>query len=87
VQRAAAGRSFIGSAHFGNDGDPGVLTVDFATEELLLRALEAGHVRIFNSVIGLIQDLKDVTGKVSADHEKCLRLPLILFDAAVKSRS
>ena len=54
-------------------------TVNFATEELLLRALEAGEVRIFNSLIGLIQDLKDVTGKVSADHEKCLRLPLALL--------
>ena len=32
--------------------------VDVATEALLLRALEAGEVRIFNSLIGLIQDLK-----------------------------
>jgi hypothetical protein len=60
--------------------------VDFATEELLLQLLEAGEVRIFNCIIGLIQDLKDVTGKISADHEKCLRLPLILFEAAVRAR-
>lgn len=60
--------------------------VDFATEELLLRVLEAGEVRIFNSIIGLIQDLKDVTGKVSADHEKCLRLPLVLFETAIRDR-
>ena len=42
-----------------------------------------GDVSIFNTVIGAIQDLKDIAGRVGPDQEKCLRVPLVLFDAAV----
>jgi hypothetical protein len=60
--------------------------VDWGTETLLLDLLESGDVGAFNTIIGVIQDLKDVAGRVSADQEKCLRLPLVLFAAAVRSR-
>ena len=60
--------------------------VDWATEKLLLDLLESGDVRAFNTIIGVIQDLKDVAGRVSEDQERCLRLPLMLFEAAVKPR-
>ena len=60
--------------------------VDFATEKLLLDLLESGDVGAFNTIIGVIQDLKDVAGRVSAEQERCLRLPLVLFEAAVKLR-
>jgi len=52
----------------------------------MLGLLESGDVRTFNTIIAVIQDLKDVAGMVSADQEKCLRLPLVLFEAAVRSR-
>ena len=58
--------------------------IDWATDRLLLDLLESGDVAAFNTIIGVIQDLKDVTGRISADQEKCLRLPLVLFEAAVK---
>jgi len=59
--------------------------IDFVTGELLLGLLESGDVGTFNTIIGTIQDLKDIAGKVSADQEECLRLPLLLFSAAVKA--
>ena len=60
--------------------------IDWATEKLLLDLLESGDVAAFNTIIGVIQDLKDVAGRVREDHERCLRLPLVLFEAAVKPR-
>ena len=60
--------------------------IDWATAKLLLDLLESGDVAAFNTDIGVIQDLKDVAGRVSEDHERCLRLPLVLFEAAVKPR-
>jgi hypothetical protein len=60
--------------------------IDWATEKLLLDLLESDDVGAFNTIIGVIQDLKDVAGRVSEDQERCLRLPLMLFEAAVKSR-
>jgi hypothetical protein len=60
--------------------------IDWATEKLLLYLLESGDVGAFNTIIGVIQDLKDVAGRVSEDQERCLRLPLMLFEAAVKPR-
>jgi hypothetical protein len=60
--------------------------IDWATEKLLLDLLESGDVGAFNTIIGVIQDLKDVAGRVSAEQERCLRLPLVLFEAAVKPR-
>ena len=58
--------------------------IDWASEKLLLEVLESGDVTTFNTIIGVIQDLKDVAGRVSADQEKCLRLPLLLFEAALR---
>ena len=58
--------------------------IDWATAELLLDLLESGDVDAFNSIIGVIQDLKDIAGQVSADQEQCLRLPLMLFKEAMK---
>ena len=58
--------------------------IDWATEKLLLDLLESGEVGAFNEIIGVIQDLKNVAGRVSEDQERCLRLPLALFEAAVK---
>ena len=60
--------------------------IDWATEKLLLDLLESGDVGAFNTIIGVIQDLKDVAGRVTEDQERCLRLPLVLFEAAVKPR-
>ena len=60
--------------------------IDWATENLLLDLLESGEVGAFNAIIGVIQDLKDVAARVSEDQERCLRLPLMLFEAAVKPR-
>jgi hypothetical protein len=60
--------------------------IDWATEKLLLDLLETGNVAAFNTIIGVIQDLKDVAGRVSEDQERCLRLPLTLFEAAVGPR-
>jgi hypothetical protein len=60
--------------------------IDWATEKLLLELLESGNVDTFNMIIGVIQDLKDVAGRVSEDQERCLRLPLVLFEAAMKPR-
>jgi hypothetical protein len=60
--------------------------IDWAAEKLLLELLESGDVTTFNTIIGVIQDLKDVAGRVSDDQERCLRLPLVLFEAAVKPR-
>jgi hypothetical protein len=60
--------------------------IDWATEKLLLDLLESGDVGAFNTIIGVIQDLKDVAARVSEDQERCLRLPLMLFEAAVKPR-
>ncbi len=59
--------------------------IDWINEKLLLELLESGDVRTFNTIVGTIQDLKDVTGRVSADQERCLQLPLLLFEAAVRS--
>jgi len=39
----------------------------------------------FDMIIGTIRDLRDVAGRISADQEKCLRLPQMLFKAAVKA--
>jgi len=58
--------------------------IDLVTPELLVRVLECGEVRTFNTIIGLLQDLKDVTGRVGEDREKCLRLPMVLFKAATE---
>ena len=58
--------------------------IDWATEKLLLDLLESGDVAAFNTIIGVIQDLKDVAGRVSEDQERCLRLPLMLFEEAIK---
>jgi hypothetical protein len=60
--------------------------IDWVNERLLLELLESGDVGTFNTIIGVIQDLKDVAGRVSEDHERCLRLPLVLFTAAVQPR-
>ena len=60
--------------------------IDWATEKLLLDLLESGDVAAFNTIIGVIQDLKDVAGRVSEDQERCLRLPLVLFEALVKQQ-
>ncbi len=60
--------------------------IDWATEKLLLDLLESGDVGTLNTIIGVIQDLKDVAGRVSADQERCLRLPVVLFETAVKVR-
>jgi len=60
--------------------------IDWATEMLLLGLLETGQVGAINTIIGVIQNLKEVAGRVSEDQEWCLRLPLVLFEAAVKSR-
>lgn len=60
--------------------------IDWATEKLLLDLLESGDVAAFNTIIGVIQDLKDVAGRVSEDQERCLRLPLVLFETAVRPR-
>jgi len=57
--------------------------IDWVNEKLLLELLESGDVSTFNTIIGTIRDLKDVAGRVSADQEKCLRLRLVLFVAAV----
>ena len=58
--------------------------IDWATEKLLLDLLESGDVAAFNTIVGVIQDLKDVAGWVSEDQERCLRLPMVLFEAAVR---
>jgi hypothetical protein len=60
--------------------------IDCATEKLLLDLLESGDMAAFNTIIGVIQDLKDVAGRLSEDQERCLRLPLVLFEAAVNPR-
>jgi hypothetical protein len=60
--------------------------VDWADQQLLLGLLESGDVGAFNTILGVIQDLKDVTGRVSEDQERCLRLPLMLLKAAVRPR-
>ena len=44
----------------------------------MLDMLESGDVSTFNTVIGIIQDLKNVVGRISPDQERCLRLPLAL---------
>ena len=58
--------------------------IDWANPELLLEVLQSGDVGTFNTIVGVIQDLKDVTGRVSDDQERCLQLPKILFEAALK---
>lgn len=58
--------------------------IDWADQKLLLGLLEVGDVAAFNTILGVIQDLKDVAGRVSEDQEECLRLPIILFEAAMK---
>ena len=58
--------------------------IDWINEKLLLDLLESGDVGAFNTIIGTIQDLKDVTGRVNPDQERCLRLPSLLFEAAVR---
>ena len=60
--------------------------IDFVNEELLVGLLDCGEVDTFNTIISTLQDLKDVAGRVSPDQEKCLRLPLMLFQAAVSER-
>jgi hypothetical protein len=60
--------------------------IDWASEKLLLDLLESGDVAAFNTIVGVIQDLKDVAGWVSEDQERCLRLPLMLFEAAAKPK-
>jgi hypothetical protein len=62
------------------------VAIDWVNEQLLLELLESGDVGTFNTIIGVIQDLKDVSGRVSADHERCRRLPLVLFEAAMRSQ-
>ncbi|MGH8138655.1 MAG: hypothetical protein ACREVV_10740 [Steroidobacteraceae bacterium] len=57
--------------------------IDFMNDELLLGLLDSGDVATFNTIIGVMQDLKDIAGRVSPDQEKCLRLPLVLFKAVV----
>ena len=52
---------------------------------MLLELLESGDIGTFNSIIGVIQDLKDITGRISADQENCLRMPLVPFEAAETS--
>ena len=59
--------------------------IDWINEKLLLELLESGDVDTFNTIVGTIQDLKDVTGRVSPDQERCLRLPLLMFEVAVKT--
>jgi hypothetical protein len=60
--------------------------IDWASEKLLLDLLESGDVATFNTIVGVIQDLKDVAGRGSEDQERCLQLPLALFKAAVEHR-
>lgn len=57
--------------------------VNWADERLMLGLLGSGDVEAFNKILSIIQDLKDVTGRVSEDHERCLRLPMELFAIAV----
>ena len=58
--------------------------IDWASEKLLLELLDSGDFTTFNTIIGVIQDMKDVCGRVSAEQERCLRLPLLLLEAAVR---
>jgi hypothetical protein len=53
--------------------------------EHLLNNLEQGNVRGFNNVIGIIQDYVDVypDAPISEDWQKILKLPYILFNAAI----
>ena len=44
--------------------------IDWANEGLLLDLLESGDVTTFNTIIGVIQDLKDVAGRVIDDQER-----------------
>jgi hypothetical protein len=44
--------------------------IDWVNEQLMLELLESGDVGTINTIIGVIQDLKDVTGRVSADQER-----------------
>lgn len=60
--------------------------IDWVNEKPLLELLESGNVSTFNTIIGTVQDLEDVAGRVSDDQKKCLRLPLLLFEAAVKAQ-
>lgn len=60
--------------------------IDWSNPKLLLEVLESGDVGTFNTILGVIQDLKDVTGRISDDQERCLQLPLLLFEAAVREK-
>jgi hypothetical protein len=60
--------------------------IDWANPKLLLEVLESGDVGTFNTIVGVIQDLKDVTGHVSEDQERCLQLPNLLFEAALREK-
>jgi anti-sigma-K factor RskA len=82
-QRATSGGSAFSSRHQPRKERE---AIDFVTEELLLGLLESGDVRTFNTIIGTLQDLKNIVGRVSPDQEKCLRLPLVLLEAAVNEQ-
>jgi len=58
--------------------------VDLMKAEYLLKALEDGNGEAFNRYIGIIQDYKDIHGRISEDWQEILNLPLILFKAATK---
>jgi hypothetical protein len=51
---------------------------------LISALLESNDVGAFSTIIGVIQDLKDVVGQVSANQEWCLRLPLMFFEETVQ---
>jgi hypothetical protein len=53
-------------------------------DRFVLNLLESNDVGAFSTIIGVIQDLKDVVGQVSANQEWCLRLPLMFFEEAVQ---
>ena len=55
-----------------------------SANSLISPLLESNDVGAFSTIIGVIQDLKDVVGQVSANQEWCLRLPLMFFEETVQ---
>jgi hypothetical protein len=53
--------------------------IDFATPTLMIEMLRAGMYTEFCEIVGVIANLKQVSGVVSQDHEKILKLPMVLL--------
>lgn len=53
--------------------------IDFATAELMADMLRAGMYTEFCEIVGIIANLKQITGRVNADHERILKLPMVLL--------